>query len=295
MCCILAKWFPEHNWVICKARDRNYQPEITFNRYHDSDTGIERLLYEDEITDYAEGLNSAGVCILSASLSVQDDEKEATKSSAKRTGDGKKIKMALLKSTAEEAVKTLLRKKLTGHTLVADRESCFAIEACIKNGKYIHHTHRLNKNETLARTNHGIHLPWAGYQPTGDKKERLSRISSESRRLIGQFIVDTAGDPQDMIDGLAKIWIDNPQMNVMRYSTERKKMRTTLQIMEIPLENTMFIRPVASDIHYDFWRLNRPGSDTWVELLSNRELYNNIKDDDEPPFADLTNHHEIDE
>lgn len=293
MCVILAKHFPKHGWVICKNRDRNYTPEITFNRYHDTDTGIERLLFEDEITKYCEGLNSAGVSILSASLSVTDDEKEVTKTTSKKTNDGEKIKRALLSSTAKGATSIAIKEKLTGHTVIADRHTCYVLEACRKQGEYIHSVRELDKSETLARTNHGFELPWAGYQPSGDTKERLSYLSSISRQLIAQFIVDTANDPEDMIDGMVRMWVDNPQLNVMRTSTETKKMRTTAQLMCIPREQTLFVRPIASDINFDFWKLNKAGAETWVELLSNRELYRNVKDDDEPPFSDLENHHDI--
>lgn len=294
MCVILAKWFPKHGWVICKNRDRNYIPEIVFNRYQDSNTGIERLLFEDEITQYCEGINSAGVSILSASLSVNDDEKEVDKSTSKKTKDGDKIKRALLNSSARGAVKTTIEEKLTGNTIVADRDSCYLIEACLREGEYVYKAKQLNRGETVARTNHGIWLPWAGYQPTGDTKEKLSYISSESRQLIGQFIVDTAQDPEDLVDGMCQRWIDNDQLNVMRTDTERKKMRTTAQLMCIPDENTLFVRPVASDINFDFWKLNKPGAETWVEILSNRAMYLKSKQDDEPPFDGINNHHEID-
>lgn len=289
----MAKWFPKHGWVIAKNRDRNYTPEIVFNRYTDEDTGIERLMFEDMITKYCEGINSAGVAILSASLSVAEDEKEVDKKTAKKTGDGEKIKKSLLNSTAKGAVAIAIEEKLTGYTLIADKENCYLLEACRKEGEYEYIIKKLKNDEAIARTNHGNWLPWAGYQHGNDRKEELSRISSETRQLIGQFIVDTAQDPEDMIDGMAKIWIDNPQLNVMRTDTELKKMRTTAQLMCIPDEQTLFVRPVASDINFDFWKLNKAGADTWVELLSNRELYRNAKEDDEPPFDDLINHHEI--
>lgn len=295
MCVVMAKYFPAHGWVICKNRDRNYTPEIVFNRYTDEDTGIERLMFEDMITKYCEGINSAGVSILSASLSVADDEKEVDKTTSKKTGDGVKIKKALLSSSAKGAAATAIKEKLTGFTFIADRDTCYLLEGCRQEGEYKHVIKQLKKDEGIARTNHGIWLPWAGYQSGKDKKEELSRISSESRRLIGQFIVDTAQDPEDMINGMAKLWVDNPQLNVMRTDTKTKKMRTTAQLMCIPDEQTLFVRPVASDINFDFWKLNKAGADTWVELLSNRELYRHTKENDAPPFNELVNHHAIHE
>ena len=106
-------------------------------------------------------------------------------------------------------------------------------------------------------------------------------------------MVRTADDPEDLIDGLCQVYLENPQMNVMRTSTERKKMRTTAQIMLIPSEETMFVRPVSSNITFDFWKLNRPGADTWVEILSNRALYRKIRDTD-PPFGEISPEHQVD-
>jgi hypothetical protein len=79
----------------------------------------------------------------------------------------------------------------------------------------------------------------------------------------------------------------------MRTSTDRKKMRTTAQLMVIPSERTLYCRPVSSHMTFDFWKLNKPGGDTWVEILSNRALYQNVKRG-EPPFGELNNTHSID-
>jgi hypothetical protein len=87
--------------------------------------------------------------------------------------------------------------------------------------------------------------------------------------------------------------VDNPQLNVMRTSTERKKMRTTAQEMVIPWENTLFVRPVASHMTFDFWKLNQADADTWVEILSNRALYKDIRPEQEPPFAEVNTTHKV--
>ena len=73
MCVIAAKYFPDTGWCGVKQRDRNYVPKLNFQR--DTTNGVERLMYTDEMTGYREGLNSNGICILSASLKVTDDEK----------------------------------------------------------------------------------------------------------------------------------------------------------------------------------------------------------------------------
>lgn len=71
------------------------------------------------MTRYTEGLNEHGLCILSASLAVKDDEKELSAASPRdedySSPDGKKIRNALLCKTPELAVESLqdlmLRKK----------------------------------------------------------------------------------------------------------------------------------------------------------------------------------------
>lgn len=290
MCVIIAKYFPDHGWVAVKNRDRNYTPEISFSRYHDRDTGTERLLFEDDITKYAEGINSHGVGILSASLMVINDEKEiTTKSSKKISPDGRRIKAALLLPSARAAMFECIRSRLTGNNIFVDDDDCYLLESCIRNGRYGYRYGRIPRGQTVARTNHGIWLPWAGYQRDRDENQHLSRISSEARLAQAQAVVETARDPQDMIDGLVKTFVDHPQLNVLRTDTKRKKMRTTAQEMIIPRERTLFCRPVSSHMIFDFWKLNKPGSDTWVEILSNRVLYRGLRDQDEPPFGNSNN------
>lgn len=90
MCIVIGKYFEEYGWVAVKNRDRNYIPEISFRKkMHD---GVEILYFWDDITQYCEGLNSSGIGILSASLMVQNDEKEIEKRSKGPSPDGKRIK-----------------------------------------------------------------------------------------------------------------------------------------------------------------------------------------------------------
>lgn len=64
-------------------------------------------------------------------------------------------------------------------------------------------------------------------------------------------------------------------------------MRTTSQIMIVPEEKTFFIRPVQSHMTFNFWELNKPEHDLWVEILSNRVLYKHYKEHGEPPFPKM--------
>ena len=88
-----------------------------------------------------------------------------------------------------------------------------------------------------------------------------------------------------MIDGLCKVYVDNPQLNIMRTSTEKNKFRTTSQEMCVPKERTLYCRPVSSHLEFDFWKVNNPEPNVWVEILSNRSLWQKTKG--EPPFGNL--------
>lgn len=255
MCVIAAKWFPEIGWVGIKQRDRNYTPKLTSENIPGRNGG-DVTLYVDEMTGYREGLNSDSVGILSASLKVADDEKEIEKSSDKHSGDGDRIEKALSKGNLKDAVKTCIKEKLTGNTIIFDKDRLFVLEACTKpcregekeEGEYEFKLKEIPKTETVARTNHGVDLSWAGYQNTGETNERMSRKSSESRLKIARAIVKKAKTPKLMLDLLCKEYSKDPQMNTLRKVSGNKKMRTTAQIAIVPSEAAMYIRPIDTRI-----------------------------------------------
>lgn len=277
MCVVGCKYFKGHGWVGIKNRDRNYIPEISFRRR--TQDGVETMLFWDDITKYCEGLNSGGVSILSASLMVLDDEKEITTRASKPSKDGEKIARALRLPNVVDAAKSLIKDKLPGNTIIFDRKNCYLLEGAWEPGGYStkaykYHIKEIPKDKTAVRTNHGVWLPWAGYQRNDENDaETLSRISSESRLAQAQALVDAAKSPNEMIDGLAGTYVNNPQLNVLRTAAKRKMMRTTSQIMLWPEEYTMFVRPVQSHITFNFWDLNDPEHKLWSEILSNRVLY----------------------
>lgn len=286
MCIILAKYFKGIGWVGAKNRDRNYTPTLSF--IDSNRPNVDRMMMFDEVTGYKEGINSYGVSILNTSLDVYDDESEVDAGTAKTSPDGLHIANALLKKDPLDAVKLLIKRKLGGCTIVFNSDELYLIEASDQDGKkpYKYIVKKISPTKLIARTNHGIWLPWAGYQrkPT-NKSETLSRISSESRLLQAQAVVESAKKPKDLVDGLCKVYINDPQLNIMRTSTENKKMRTTSQQLCVPKERTLYCRPVSSNMHFDFWKLNRPDTNVWVELLSNRALWQNVKGD--PPFGHM--------
>jgi len=286
VCIIVAKYFDGIGWAGAKNRDRNYTPVLDF--IEDEHNGIDRMMMHDQITGYKEGINSRGVSILNTSLDVYDDESEVEAGTAKTSPDGKIIAEALLKDTAQAATQVIIDRKMGGCTMVFDQENMFLIEASDWDGKkpYKFVAKRIPKTELVARSNHGIWIPDAGYQrkPT-NKSETLSRISSESRLAQAEAVVEAAKDPEDLVDGLCQVYINDPQLNIMRTSTERKKMRTTSQELCVPKEKTLYCRPVSSHLEFDFWSLNRPHTNVWVEILSNRALWQNTRG--EPPFGHM--------
>ena len=286
MCIIVAKYFDGIGWAGAKNRDRNYTPALDF--IEDEQDGKDRMMMHDQITGYKEGINSRGVSILNTSLDVYDDESEVEAGTAKTSPDGQTIAEALLKDTAQEAAQVIIQRKMGGCTIVFDKENMFLIEASDWDGKkpYKYVAKRIPKTDLVARSNHGIWIPDAGYQrkPT-NKSETLSRISSESRLEQARAVVEAAQDPEDLVDGLCQVYINDPQLNIMRTSTERKKMRTTSQELCVPSERTLYCRPISSHLEFDFWSLNRPNTNVWVEILSNRALWQNTKGD--PPFGHM--------
>lgn len=277
MCVIVAKYFDDLGWVGAKQRDRNYVPDIGFER--EETGGVEILMYKDNTTGYREGINSKGIAILSASLKVADDEKEIEKKTTKHSGDGDRINKALKETSLNKAIKSCLDSKLTGNTLIFDKSRCYLLEACTvpceegSEGEYKYKLMEIPRDKTVARTNHGIKLPWAGYQKSGGQSEKESRKSSEARLMIARKVAKAARTPQAILDLLCVKYSNNPQMNALRTTTDKKKMRTTAQVLLIPSEETMYFRPIASDVNYNFHKLNDPEAKTWVELLSNKPLW----------------------
>jgi hypothetical protein len=286
MCVILAKYFDGIGWAGAKNRDRNYTPVLNF--IEDSTNGVDRMMMHDQVTGYKEGINSRGISILNTSLDVYDDESEVEAGTTNTSPDGRNIAEALAQRSIQDAVKVLINSKLGGCTMVFDQDDLYLIEASDWDGarpyKYV--VKQIPKNKMLARTNHGMWLQDAGYQRDSvNKSHTLSRISSESRLALAEAVVKTAQKPEDLVDGMCQVYINDPQLNIMRTSIQRKKMRTTSQQLCVPQERTLYCRPISSHLEFDFWSLNKPENNVWVEILSNRALWQNTRGD--PPFGHM--------
>ena len=286
MCIIVAKYFDGIGWAGAKNRDRNYVPTLDF--IEDTHKGVSRMMMHDQVTGYKEGINSSGLSILNTSLDVYTDERAIEQGEADTSPDGRLIARALLEREVKPAVDVLIQGKLGGCTMVFDQETLYLIEAGDQDGRrpYSSQVKLIPHKQLVARTNHGIWLPWAGFQNNPkNSQETQDRMSSRARLLQAQQVVRDARTPQDLVDGMCQINIPNPQLNIMRYSTEPKKFRTTSQQLCVPRERTLYCRPVSSHIEFDFWRLNRPDTNVWVEILSNRLLWQ--KNRGEKPFSHM--------
>lgn len=286
MCVIVAKYFDGIGWAGAKNRDRKYIPTLDF--IETTENGVERMMMHDQITGYKEGINSHGVSILNTSLDVGEDEPDVQSGKAKSSPDGQIIASALLHDNALNAAHLLIKKKLVGCTIVFDKDMLFLIEGSDQDGTrpYEYKVKRIPKTETVARTNHGIWLPWASFQRNSkDKQEVKDRLSSEARLIQAEEVVKNAKTPEDLVDGMCKVYVDDPQLNILRTSLEKNMFRTTSQQLCVPKERTLYCRPISSNLKFDFWSLNKPKTNVWVEILSNRALWQNTKGD--PPFGHL--------
>lgn len=280
MCIIVAKYFDGIGWAGAKNRDRKYIPTLDF--IESDEHGVGRMMMHDLVTGYKEGINSHGVSILNTSLDVLEDEPGVESGKVKSSPDGAIIASALLYDNPLNAVHHIIKKKLVGCTMVFDRDNMFLVEASDQDGtkSYEYKVKRIPKTETVVRTNHGIYLPWASFQrKDDDKQQTLDRISSESRFLQAENVVENAKTPEDLVDGMCKVNTTNPQLNIMRMSTEDGKFRTTSQQLCVPKERTLYCRPISSNLKFDFWTYNKPKPNVWVEILSNRALWQNTKKD----------------
>lgn len=286
MCIIVAKYFDGVGWAGAKNRDRNYTPTLDF--IEDNHRGMGRMMMHDQVTGYKEGINSTGLSILNTSLDVHDDEVEVESGQVDSSPDGRAIAQALLYRDPMDAVRHLVKRKLGGCTMVFNERDLYLIEATDDDGTqpYRYLIKKIGRANTVARANHGVWLTNAGYQRTrNNQSETLGRISSDARLLQAQAVVEAAQEPEDLVDGMCQVYINDPQLNIMRMSTERKKMRTTSQQLCVPRERTLYCRPISSHVEFDFWDLNRPDTNVWVEILGNRELWQNVQGD--PPFGHM--------
>lgn len=284
MCVVACKYIADLGWVIAKNRDRNYKPVIRIRKSFRRD--IERLYIWDERTKYTEGINEFGVAIISASVTVKEDEAEGAvavknkklekqvqiKNRTYYAPDGIRIRTALFEKTAADAARKLIELEIPGNTIVADKERCFLIEgAFVENDEYVYKVVEVPKEKIAVRTNHGIFLPWTGYsREIPDQVEK--RESSEQRYEKVVAGVKSAKTFDELLSSLSDTSDENPQLNPVRVDPAKNAMRTTGQIILVPSEHTLHYRSIWCETLFDLDKLNTENEKTFFEIVSTRKL-----------------------
>lgn len=281
MCVVAVKHFNDLGWVGVKNRDRNYKPTVHIRQSFRN--GVERLYIWDEKTKYTEGLNEFGIAIISAAVATKKDEKEVASASGDESffsPDGKKIRTALLEKTLEAAIGKIIELQVPGNTLVFTKDECWLIEGAFKDldmEQYVVKKLKIKKDETVVRTNHGILVPFAGYQdgPDADETEKASRLSSETRLEKVQKAIKSIKDGKSMLDCISDQSSDkDPQLNPLRTSKTHGSsiLVTTGQIMLVPSELTLHYRPIWSEIEFNFNKIDNATHKTSFEVVSKKKL-----------------------
>ncbi len=281
MCVIAIKYFDDVGWVGVKNRDRNYKPNVHIKQSFRN--GIERLYIWDEKTKYTEGVNEYGIAIISAAVATKKDEKEVQSAAGEESffsPDGKKIRTALLEKTLNKVTDKLIELELPGNTFIFTAEKCILLEGAYTDEDktdYVWEKKEIKKTETCVRTNHGIMIPFAGYQKSGDadEHERASRRSSESRKSKTEKAIKKVTNADQMIDCISDADSDkDPQLNPLRTSKTHGAtiLVTTGQIMICPKKLMLSYRPIWSDVEVDFNKLEKLDRKTSFEIISKKRL-----------------------
>lgn len=260
MCTLVAKKFPNLGWVGIKNRDRPFSTKTELLRSEKH--GLQKVALLDERTHWSEGMNSNGVSIISSSLSP-DHARKAGKLHDSR--NGARIRDALSQPTVEDAVHFLRTSRVTGFLLVFDESTMYVIE-----GEFGTHKQIIRKvtGDSIVRTNHGIYIPHSGYQRDSDKiKNKMKRVSSEARFLIGEYIAKVAKTPEELMVLMAKKWTNNPQLTTLRYHTDDIDIRTTEQLIIEPKNRIMLIRNTDGILDFDQKSANPSGSKILVGIV----------------------------
>lgn len=262
MCTAVAKFFKNVGWVVAKNRDQDYVPNVSFiDQNHDKVNEI--LVMADNNTKYREGMNHKGLGIISTSLApIPSLEMDAR--------DGRLIDAALKMTDPKKAAEYLVTNKMTGFIFVFNQYSLYLIEAAKTNqgkGEYKSTLREVPISETIVRTNHGVDLPWAGFQPGIDKKQDLKYKSSISRKKIAEKELASASTPFGVLKALGSKATNDLQMNVFRVATKPREMRTIFQNLLVPKEKKMYVVPIQCTMKI---RTDRPHVS--LDVLNNQYI-----------------------
>lgn len=234
--CIIVAGSTEGKNILAKSRDRNYHARVEIIRDL-LDDGTEVVYFQDLDTGYAEGMNSHGLGVVNAALSISEDENEVK--GKVRSEDGPRMIQCLKNKTIEDAVKSLVGFKggIKGHTFVGNPESVYSIEMSSE------HTPVINKLDPAAgfdvRTNHGIEHQGAGYTP--DRRPN-DYMSSKIRKAQAEVELAGIDDFEEVAPSLAKQNFDHDSNdNMLRRVPSEAGMVTTSQVaMHLPNREFIF-------------------------------------------------------
>jgi len=292
MCVVAVKYIKGFGFCGAKNRDRNYATKIKVINSNRND--VQRLYIDDQTTRWTEGINEFGLGIVSASFSVQSDEKEGEKVLAKNKSkspmvspDGLAIRNALLLDNPKTAAKYLIENELAGATFIFNRETCYLLEGgfTVKKAdstkeaprEYVYNLKEITKKDGYAvRTNHGIDMPMLGYSAKSDDPNiKKSRDSSEERwKIVNNYLRDTKiVEPSGLLDAMSQSPNKDVFMNPIRMGDPKKgDMCTTGQLLVLPAECTLHYRPIFSSVEFNYNKLSNETNKTFFEIISSRKL-----------------------
>lgn len=221
--CVIARMQVNGNILLAKNRDRMYAPELEV--IHELVNGVEVVYMHDILTDWSEGMNSNGIGVLNASLSVVFDEaegdlaKEKAKKgkSGKPSYDGLKIRKALSSSKLSQAMRSVISYRgedvkdvgVKGMTIVSSAKFGFVIEMTSKHLPIIT---KIKPEDVVTRTNHGHAYPDAGYT------SGLKKGSSVSRETLAHKALKQISSEKEVLDVMSKQHVTDKFMNPYRRS-----------------------------------------------------------------------------
>lgn len=291
MCVVAIKYLEKYGWVGAKNRDRNYKVDLKITKRRKE--GVQRLYIDDSLTRWTEGINEYGVSIISAALSVKNDEKEAEekmallRAGAERPASptGLVIRNALVHKTPRAALQSLIDGKLVGSSFVFNETDAYLLEGgYIKdiNGEegdeYVYTYKKIPRDVKYAvRTNHGVYISNLGYAAVTDHKETIrNRKSSESRLKVvtDEISKSSVTDPTHVLDAMSASPHDDPFLNPVRKGNPKKgEMVTTGQLLLVPKQRTLHYRPIYSAVHFDYSTINgAEDAKVFFEVISSRKL-----------------------
>jgi hypothetical protein len=268
----------EYEIVLIKNRDRNYVASVNFHKRKVGSTKYS--VFVDKDTSWSEGINNRGLCMVSSSLMIIDDEQEfhAVDQQGTVSNVGDTFKEALKKTNIVKAVNHIVEKNVMGFTFVTDGKELYIIESARErkevksiDGKVILKKEKgkdskpeeevikhscqwykvsdeeFDENGYIVRTNHGEYFDETGYDiDTDDGKSTRSR-KEETEKAFAKFKPNT-------IEGIFKCMSVEPHKDSRMNPIRRKgksDLFTTGQYIMVPSEKNIYYKPISCNVTID--------------------------------------------